>query len=549
VSDQNGEGGLRAALVAPPRRADGLELIGEYEGSGFKEPPSIARRADGQMIQLPQILYLVAEAVDGRRTYDEIASRVSEQIGRELDADGARMLVEEKLRPLGVVTAEDGTSPQFEKPDPLLALRFRASVLPGRVAQSLGRAFRPLFVPPVELAVLAGVVVLDVWLFGSHGVAQSLRQSLNAPAVILLLFGVVVLSAAFHEFGHAAGCTAGGARPGDMGAGLYLAWPAFYTDVTDAYRLDKRGRLRTDLAGVYFNCIFMLVTAGIYFATRFEPLLLIILVQHIEIVHQLLPLLRLDGYYIMADLTGVPDLYQRIGAILVSALPGKRADERVTALRPWVRVVVTAWVLIVIPALLFQLLLILLHLPRILATAWDSAHRLLHHTSVAISHGSVVTTASDIVQVVILVLPIVGILYSVLRIATRTTRAAWRRTEGSPALRLAYVVVATGLVGLLVYSWVPTSNYREIRKGERGTLGEGIAEIRKLPSGKAPLVPLQRAEDRGQTESPSTTSTTLLDENETTTTTRSERTSTTVRGHTSTTRGSTASTTPPTTAP
>jgi putative peptide zinc metalloprotease protein len=291
------------------------------------------------------------------------------------------------------------------------------------------------------------------------------------------------------------------------------------------------------------------VTAGIYFATRFEPLLLIILVQHIEIVHQLLPLLRLDGYYIMADLTGVPDLYQRIGAILVSALPGKRADERVTALRPWVRVVVTAWVLIVIPALLFQLLLILLHLPRILATAWDSAHRLLHHTSVAISHGSVVTTASDIVQVVILVLPIVGILYSVLRIASRTTRAAWRRTEGSPALRLAYVVVATGLVGLLVYSWVPTSNYREIRKGERGTLGEGIAEIRKLPSGKAPLVPLQRAEDRGQTESPSTTSTTLLDENETTTTTRSERTSTTVRGHTSTTRGSTASTTPPTTAP
>jgi putative peptide zinc metalloprotease protein len=548
VSDQNGEGGLRAALVAPPRLADGLELIGEYEGSGFKEPPSIARRADGQMIQLPSILYVVAEAVDGRRTYDEIASRVSEQIGRELDADGARMLVEEKLRPLGVVTAEDGTSPQFEKPDPLLALRFRASVLPAQAAQTLGRLFRPLFVPPVELAVLAGVVVLDVWLFGSHGIAQSLRQSLNAPAVILLLFGVVVLSAAFHEFGHAAGCTAGGACPGDMGAGLYLAWPAFYTDVTDAYRLDKRGRLRTDLAGVYFNCIFMLVTGGIYFSTHFEPLLLIILVQHIEIVHQLLPLLRLDGYYIMADLTGVPDLYQRIGAILVSALPGKRADERVTALRPWVRLVVTAWVLIVIPALLFQLLLILLHLPRILATAWASGHHLLHHTSVAIAHGGVLTTASDIVQLVILVLPIVGIFYSVLRIGIRTTRAAWRRTEGSAALRLAFVVVATGLVSLLVYSWVPAGNYREIRKGERGTLGEGIAEIGRLPSGKAPLVPLQRAEARDQTES-STTSTTQPDENGTTTTTASERTSTTLRGHTSTTLGSTASSTPPTTSP
>jgi putative peptide zinc metalloprotease protein len=45
-----------AGSTAPParpraevlRRADGVELIGEYEDSGYKEPPAIARRADGQ---------------------------------------------------------------------------------------------------------------------------------------------------------------------------------------------------------------------------------------------------------------------------------------------------------------------------------------------------------------------------------------------------------------------------------------------------------------------------------------------------------------------
>ena len=40
-----------------------------------------------------------------------------------------------------------------------------------------------------------------------------------------------------------------------MGAGLYLVWPAFYTDVTDSYRLGRGGRLRTDLGGLYFNAI------------------------------------------------------------------------------------------------------------------------------------------------------------------------------------------------------------------------------------------------------------------------------------------------------
>jgi hypothetical protein len=40
-----------------------------------------------------------------------------------------------------------------------------------------------------------------------------------------------------------------------MGVGIYLVWPAFYTDVTDAYRLPRRSRLRVDLGGLYFNAV------------------------------------------------------------------------------------------------------------------------------------------------------------------------------------------------------------------------------------------------------------------------------------------------------
>ena len=35
-----------------PRRADGVQLIGEMEGSGYREPPALVRRGDGQTIQL-----------------------------------------------------------------------------------------------------------------------------------------------------------------------------------------------------------------------------------------------------------------------------------------------------------------------------------------------------------------------------------------------------------------------------------------------------------------------------------------------------------------
>src|ERR671939_421268 len=90
---ENGNG----ASAAPPRLCDGIELIGEYEDSGYKEAPSIARRADGQIIQLPSLLYVVAESVDGRRTYAEISERVTEATKRGVGPEDVQFLVEEKL--------------------------------------------------------------------------------------------------------------------------------------------------------------------------------------------------------------------------------------------------------------------------------------------------------------------------------------------------------------------------------------------------------------------------------------------------------------------
>ena len=69
-----------------------------------------------------------------------------------------------------------------------------------------------------------------------------------------------------------------------MGAGLYLVWPAFYTDVTDSYRLDRRGRLRVDLGGLYFNSIFALGTFGLWLVTGWDALLVLIPLQVLQML-------------------------------------------------------------------------------------------------------------------------------------------------------------------------------------------------------------------------------------------------------------------------
>jgi putative peptide zinc metalloprotease protein len=482
-----------SAPTEKPKVADGVELIGKYAGSGFKEAPYIARRADGQVVQLAPLLYLIAEAADGQRTNEEIAAAVSEAIKRGVSADNVRQLVEERLRPLGVVAGSNGAQPEVQKADPMLALKLKAALVPERVVNAITRVFKPLFLPPVVIGVLLGLVALDIWLFAVHGVAQSLREVLYSPVLLMMMLGLVVLSAAFHECGHATACAYGGARPGAMGAGLYIVWPAFYTDVTDAYRLGKGGRLRTDLGGVYFNVIFILITAGAYGVTGYEPLLLIIPLQHFEIIHQFLPFIRLDGYYIVSDLTGVPDMFARIKATLMSLLPWKKASDRVTELKPWVRGAVALYVFTVVPLLLFMFGMMVINTPRILSTAYDSFFVQYHKVDHAFNGGSALTGAIGIFQMLILLLPAVGIVVTFWMVIRRVFGAVWARTEGHPSARAAFVLASGAAAAAVGYTWWPNGDYRPIQRGEKGTIQGAVMQFENVSSGRAGLTPARAA--------------------------------------------------------
>lgn len=480
-----------------PRLAEGIDLIGEYEGSGFKDTPYLARRMDGQVLQLTQLLYFVAEEVDGVRNFDEIAARVTEKFGKSVSEDNVKFLVENKLRPIGVLAAADGTSPKLKKADPMLALNFRTGLVPERVVRTITSIFYPLFYWPVIAAVVGGLVALDVWLFFIHGVGQSVRDIAYQPVLFLMVFGLVVLSAAFHECGHATACRYGGATPGQMGAGIYLVYPAFFSDVTDVYRLGKLGRVRTDLGGIYFNMIFSLLTAGAYFYTGFEPLLAIILIQHFEMLHQMLPFLRLDGYYVIADMTGIPDLFSRIRPILRSLIPGRDPDAAVTALKPWARVVVTAWVLTIVPILLYLLAVMAMTMPRMIATAYDSFFVQYDKVGEAFSDGKAAKAAAGSIQMVSLLLPVTGMTYSFGRLGKNLGTAAWTRSEGKPALRAGFASLALVAIGLTTFILWPNGDYKPIQPGERGTVQGSLRAIEDIPSGRPGLTPEREAELNG----------------------------------------------------
>src|SRR3712207_8162862 len=58
-----------------------------------------------------------------------------------------------------------------------------------------------------------------------------------------------------------------------------------------------------------FRSISLAVLGLVYLRTGEPWLLLALIGMHVETAWQFLPSIRLDGYYILADLVGVPDLF------------------------------------------------------------------------------------------------------------------------------------------------------------------------------------------------------------------------------------------------
>jgi putative peptide zinc metalloprotease protein len=461
-----------AAAPAPdtPERAEGLELLGTVQGSGHQAPPSLVRRGDGQAVQLTRLLYLTLEAVDGRRRYEEVAEAVSTATDRLVSADDVRMLCEQRLRPLGLLRGTDGAQPQVRRTEPLLGLKFRFVVsdpaTTRRITAPFARLFHPLVVTVAVPVFLAGAA----WLLLHRGVAAATHQAFEQPGLLLAVFALTVLSAAFHEFGHAAAAQYGGARPGAMGAGLYLVWPAFYTDVTDSYRLGRLGRLRTDLGGLYFNALVAIGMVLVWWATQWEALLLVVITQLLQMVRQLVPLVRFDGYHVLADLTGVPDLYRHIGPTLRGALPGRRRGE-LAALKPWARAVVVTWVVLVVPLLLGTLVLTVLGLPRVLASAAAALHRQGLLVSDRFGQGDLLGVLEGSLAAAAIAIPVLGMLVLLARVAGRLVRSSCRWGSAGPVRRVLLGLAGLAAAGTLAWAWWPSPDtYRPVQPDERGTL-------------------------------------------------------------------------------
>jgi hypothetical protein len=125
--------------------------------------------------------------------------------------------------------------------------------------------------------------------------------------------GLFLLSAFWHELGHAAALARSGYPPGGIGAGVLFVIPVLFADVTAMGALSRAGRIRVDVSGM----IFQLAAGGAFMALatwRGCPLAMVKVLTLagssalLAISWSLFPFIRSDGYWLLCDLLGLDDL-------------------------------------------------------------------------------------------------------------------------------------------------------------------------------------------------------------------------------------------------
>ncbi|MBA2757639.1 MAG: DUF3105 domain-containing protein [Chloroflexi bacterium] len=432
-----------------------MELVGVLPGSGFAEQQFLVAR-DGKFIQLTELLFRTLEAVDGERKFNDIAGAVTNSTDWEVTPDQAEYLIVEKLAPLGLIDSSGNVDHASDGERSAFMVRAPIPLMGERAIERIARITKHLFETPVVIVLGALVVLGHLWLFLVHGVENGLLEVLYAPGLLLVVLAFIGIAGLVHEFGHASGLRHGGRKARSIGAGLYLVYPAFFTDVSESYALPRAARLRTDLGGIYFHLLFALALIGLYQVTGWEFLLFTVLLIDIEAVRQLLPFGRLDGYWILADLTGIPDpLSQMLPFLRGSVEKAGLQGSRLPTLRPWVRRIFVAYIALTIPAIALFLIVLLVRLPTLLGLVWDAMTVQLSQLATAVANSVPITVILSALQIGLIVLELGATAFILAKIGREGILALARLGRAGGRRRAAALAIALASAGGLAYLWGP----------------------------------------------------------------------------------------------
>jgi len=172
-----------------------------------------------------------------------------------------------------------------------------------------------------------GLMLAAVALVGSHFTTfrdklPAYHEFFNVKTMVYMWAALGVVKV-IHEFGHGLSCKAFGGEVHEMGALFLCLSPCLYCNVSDAWTLpSKWKRITVSFAGIYVELVIASIATFVWWNSPGQPfvnhmsLCLMVICSVSTVMFNGNPLMRYDGYYILADWIEVPNLRERCNRYL-----------------------------------------------------------------------------------------------------------------------------------------------------------------------------------------------------------------------------------------
>ncbi len=191
---------------------------------------------------------------------------------------------------------------------------------PDRFLDRTQKYVRWLWTPPI-VVVSCVLFALTLGVYVQHW-DTIWRQTLETYAFyqkpflqLLQFFAVFILIGVFHELSHAYVTKFYGGEVHSIGVAFFYFAPAMYCDSTDSILFESKWqRLWTSLAGIYVEAWMTVIATALWLATYPDTALhdfaykAMLYAGVSTVFFNINPLIKIDGYFAMTDLLGIPTL-------------------------------------------------------------------------------------------------------------------------------------------------------------------------------------------------------------------------------------------------
>jgi putative peptide zinc metalloprotease protein len=300
--------------------------------------------SSGLMYTFPPFEWKITQLFDGVRSYEEIAQLYSQQEGAEYDAEAVRQLADEleavqfwfktpqeKNILLMQQTAEERRKKmQGRSRWADLSMVSFPAFNPDKFLTHLYNHTRFIYttwfttLTLIAFALTAGITVTH-WREIGRDTGEFYNFANKTWGDIFILYSILLAVVVVHEFAHAYVSKHFGARVMAMGFALIYLTPALYTDTTEADVMSSSyERFVVTIAGVWSELMICAIATFIWWGTVPDTpvhngaYFMMMITGFVSVLLNWNPLMKLDGYHMLCEVIGIPDLKESSTAFVSS---------------------------------------------------------------------------------------------------------------------------------------------------------------------------------------------------------------------------------------